>query len=98
MALIKCSECEKEISDKASACPSCGNPIHIQSVMVNENKTVVEIEQTDKKWKKKRLWSLGFFLIGVITMTKSIGLGIFFIFIAICIGVVANIGAWWTNG
>lgn len=36
MALIKCPECEKEISDKASSCPSCGYPI---------NKTEVETEQ-----------------------------------------------------
>lgn len=27
MALIKCSECESEISDKAEACPKCGNPM-----------------------------------------------------------------------
>lgn len=27
MALIKCSECGKEISDKASACPHCGCPM-----------------------------------------------------------------------
>lgn len=27
MALIKCPECEKEISDKATICPSCGCPI-----------------------------------------------------------------------
>lgn len=27
MALIKCPECEKEISDKATVCPSCGCPI-----------------------------------------------------------------------
>lgn len=27
MALIKCSECEKEISSKAEACPHCGNPM-----------------------------------------------------------------------
>ena len=27
MALIKCSECGKEISDKATACPNCGNTI-----------------------------------------------------------------------
>ncbi|RYG99083.1 MAG: zinc-ribbon domain-containing protein [Alphaproteobacteria bacterium] len=27
MALIKCSECSKEISDKAMACPGCGAPI-----------------------------------------------------------------------
>lgn len=26
MALIKCKECGKEISDKAQACPSCGAP------------------------------------------------------------------------
>lgn len=27
MALIKCSECSKEVSDKAQACPNCGSPI-----------------------------------------------------------------------
>lgn len=27
MALIKCNECGKEVSDKADSCPNCGNPI-----------------------------------------------------------------------
>lgn len=27
MALIKCPECGKEISDKAASCPNCGNPM-----------------------------------------------------------------------
>lgn len=27
MALIKCPECGKEISDRASSCPNCGCPI-----------------------------------------------------------------------
>ena len=27
MALIKCSECGKEISDRAGACPGCGAPV-----------------------------------------------------------------------
>lgn len=27
MALIKCPECSKEISNKASACPNCGCPL-----------------------------------------------------------------------
>ena len=27
MALIKCEDCGKEFSDKASACPNCGCPI-----------------------------------------------------------------------
>ena len=30
MALIECSECGKEVSEKAAACPSCGNPISEQ--------------------------------------------------------------------
>lgn len=29
MALIKCSECGQIISDKATSCPKCGNPINI---------------------------------------------------------------------
>lgn len=29
MALIKCSECESEVSDKAAFCPKCGNPINV---------------------------------------------------------------------
>lgn len=28
MSLIKCSECGKEISDKAASCSNCGNPIN----------------------------------------------------------------------
>lgn len=27
MALIKCPECEKDVSDKAPSCPNCGCPI-----------------------------------------------------------------------
>ncbi len=30
MSLIKCSECGREISDKAVSCPHCGNPISSQ--------------------------------------------------------------------
>lgn len=31
MSLIKCSECGREISDKATACPHCGAPVEIES-------------------------------------------------------------------
>lgn len=27
MSLINCSECNKEVSNEAESCPSCGNPI-----------------------------------------------------------------------
>lgn len=28
MALIRCPECEAEVSDKATSCPKCGYPIN----------------------------------------------------------------------
>lgn len=35
MALVKCQECGKEVSDKAANCPNCGCPIAVLSkVMV----------------------------------------------------------------
>ena len=35
MALIKCPECGKEISDKAAACPNCGCPVEAKKVNVH---------------------------------------------------------------
>lgn len=32
MALIKCTECGHEVSDKASACPNCGCPLEKESI------------------------------------------------------------------
>lgn len=34
MALIRCSECSSEVSDKAVSCPKCGNPIFSESKIV----------------------------------------------------------------
>lgn len=35
MALINCSECGKEISEKAISCPNCGNPINQSVEIIN---------------------------------------------------------------
>lgn len=37
MALIKCEECGKEISDKASSCPHCGCPLNQYDSIQKEN-------------------------------------------------------------
>lgn len=36
MALIKCPECGREISDRAGSCPGCGCPVKVQSINNNE--------------------------------------------------------------
>ena len=45
MALIKCPECGKEISDKATACPNCGYPIDGKPIEpVETSEPVVEAD------------------------------------------------------
>lgn len=44
MALIKCPECGKEISDKASACIHCGYPLASENIIKDK-----EIQSTDTK-------------------------------------------------
>ena len=46
MALIDCGECQKQVSDKAKACPNCGAPIADEAI--NEVQT---IQQTSKALK-----------------------------------------------
>lgn len=58
MALIKCSECGKEFSDKADACPNCGNP--------NAKKETESVNVTVKK--ENGTWSVGKLVIGIISI------------------------------
>lgn len=37
MALIICSECGKQFSDKAPACPNCGCPVHARKEINNNS-------------------------------------------------------------
>lgn len=40
MALIKCPECQKEISDSAASCPNCGNAINKHSAVPRKKKRI----------------------------------------------------------
>ena len=37
MAMIKCSECGKEVSDKAKTCVHCGNPLKTSKLNISDN-------------------------------------------------------------
>ena len=41
MALIKCSECGREISDKAEVCPGCGAPVFATTKQKTQTPTTV---------------------------------------------------------
>lgn len=98
MALIKCSECGKEISDKAEACPACGNPLQAQKIQ----KPVV-IEQTSKNWKAIQLVSgilivvgLFYLMIGHSEVTLR-GIGTILLLLGIAGSIIGKMGAWWNN-
>jgi ribosomal protein L37E len=48
MALIKCPECGKEVSDKANNCLNCGYPLNNDNAIVNEIKEQSRQEKIDK--------------------------------------------------
>ena len=50
MALIKCSECGQDVSDKASACPNCGYPI--------QRKQNMQMVPEPQKHKKNNPWKI----------------------------------------
>ncbi len=98
MVLIKCIECKKEISDKAETCQSCGNPI--RHVFVNGK---VEIEATNKRWKKIHLISWAMIIGGLIFMGNDQSRGVGFwgganlIILGIMVRYIGKLGAWWSN-
>lgn len=54
MALIKCEECGKEVSDKASSCPNCGCPINsVTNETVNKEVLKGKYKKFDFKYIKE---------------------------------------------
>ncbi|SEM59376.1 hypothetical protein SAMN04487770_15021 [Butyrivibrio sp. ob235] len=49
MALIKCPECGKEISDQAECCPSCGCPINEEPRIITNNDFENSIDAAKRK-------------------------------------------------
>ena len=102
MALIKCPECKKEISDKAASCPSCGCPIAANSNENNnqtpENK-VQTIEKTSKKYKGQQLMAMLLGVIGFFMLfeeeARTVG-GIICI-IALIWYAIVGMGIWWEH-
>ncbi len=48
MALVKCAECEGQVSDKAKSCPHCGAPIALDSHEDQDGPTVVYNPKQDR--------------------------------------------------
>ncbi len=112
MALIKCSECQREVSDRATNCPGCGAPI-VTPASGDTSPNLVMIEKTSKKWKKNILVSLCTLSAGIVLAliggaaagpTLDDG-GFSVMLIGLGVGIIGIFGfvwsvvmAWWHHG
>ncbi len=94
MALVKCPECENEVSDKTENCIHCGYFFNTKKHMSNVSKILVE--QTDKKWKMLKLAAIFMFIAGITCMANEapdVGAGLFIG--SIFVYIFAAFGTWW---
>ncbi|MBU1630173.1 hypothetical protein KKD88_03805 [Patescibacteria group bacterium] len=101
MALIKCSECNKEISEKATSCPHCGCPV------ARKSNAPVAVELTGKKWKLNKLISVIGLILGFLLFTDSYqkngfnnpltGFGLSLMLFSVTGLFIGKFGAWWSN-
>ena len=67
MALIKCHECGKQISDSASSCPGCGAPVRARTVKRGDYLQYTDREVSILLSKKKQTNHILHLLLSVIT-------------------------------
>jgi len=68
MALIKCRECQKEISDRAVACPHCGTPV----TLVQQKQETGSFSKIVKNEVGVRLNRIGGILFGLAVMIAAV--------------------------
>jgi DNA-directed RNA polymerase subunit RPC12/RpoP len=88
MALIKCPECKREISDRAASCPQCGHPMLVAAPPIIPRSAPEQVPQVQNASIKKRSSTFGggcliqlvgvvCLLLAVVTAPTIIGLVIF---------------------
>lgn len=72
MAMIKCPECGKDVSDRAVSCPNCGCPIFQQSnnIFYRQEDTAEDVEMEESKIS---IASLVFFIFGIVFVLLRVG-------------------------
>ena len=104
MSLISCAECAREVSDRAFACPACGNPtlqIDARSPKAHYSRTV-KIEATGKKYKALQLAGAAAITAAVVSCAVAAPnsgqwSGLVFV-IGTALYAYGRVGAWWNHG
>jgi predicted membrane channel-forming protein YqfA (hemolysin III family) len=105
MALIKCSECGTEISDKAAVCVKCGAP----TAAAPAGGSIIEVAPRRQAGKQpKALQLIGFLVLafGVVLAVSDAksgkgllnGVGPALILLGLVLYAVGRVSAWWKHG
>lgn len=100
MALIKCPDCGREVSDAAPTCPGCGRPMNASSTVGTSARPAV-IERTSKSYKGAMLVGALMVIVGVIWIISAPAgttMPIILAVLGIAVFIGARIQAWWDNG
>lgn len=87
MAMTKCRECGREVSDQAAACPGCGAPIAPR-----------EVSATAKRYKGHMVGAGVLFCAGLVGLVTVPPLGIAATAGGLLWMIYAKAAAWWRNG
>ncbi len=113
MSLVQCLECKKEVSDKATVCPHCGNPTipQVSQPIVQAETKITSVEYTSKKIKRDIAIAVSILILGLILIIagmaniasgKSKGglmaFGVFIFFVGIFDAILVKISRWWHHG
>ena len=103
MALINCSECNHEVSDKAESCPKCGAPIATARETIAAGAKIRTVQETSKKFKLQTLISASLIIIGFVWVigaantpqSEPSSIPALIIFIGLIWYVVNRFRIWW---
>jgi hypothetical protein len=102
-ALIKCPECNGDVSDKAAACPHCGYPT---GRTARGPGPVQVIEKTGRGWKAVRVLGWLLIVIGVLVLRAGRAahdsgrapVGWWIAGAGVACLITSRAGAWWYHG
>jgi len=100
MALIACPECQREISEKAAACPHCGSPTQSTPIKVETAAgAVVTTQATGRSWKIIQLIGALLITAGVVSCSAGDpGSAASLLMLGFVVFIAGRIGAWWKHG
>lgn len=97
MALVRCPECAKQISDQAASCPNCGAPRAPSKVDASVG--VVTTQATGKAQKGWQVVGVLAIIVGVLMIANGAnGAGAAITFAGLVVTIGARISAWWRHG